>query len=361
MNWLKRILYALLALIAAAVLFFGWLTVSDYRPKAVLLAKSSGNAAPVQETDSIFTIKSWNIGYFGLGKECDFFYDGGKMTRPSRTEYIDYSGNALKYLEEEKNTDFYFFQEVDFYSRRSYYDDQLARLRSTFPGMESASAINYKVPFVPVPLSNPLGRVNSGLVSFSRFHSTENSRYAFPGGYSWPTRLAMLDRCFLLSRLPLSGGKDLVLINTHNEAFDDGSQRKQQMAVLKDMMLAEYAKGNYVVVGGDWNQNPVGFSVARFSTADVRRTIEPPIEPDFFPEGWQWVFNPDIPTNRDVIGPYERGKTQTTIIDFFVVSPNVKVLAIKTDDIQFQWSDHQPITMVFKLNLPRSSSTIVTE
>jgi endonuclease/exonuclease/phosphatase family metal-dependent hydrolase len=350
MKWLNRILYTLLALVASAILFFGWLTITDYRPKAALPAKTSGNTPVIAVTDSIFTIKTWNIGYFGLGKDCDFFYDGGKMTRPTRTQYIEYSQNALKHLEEAEKADFYFFQEVDFYSRRSYYDDQLARLRSELPGMEWATVINYKVPFVPVPLRNPLGRVNSGLVSFSRFHSTENTRYAFPGGYSWPTRLAMLDRCFLLSRLPLSGGKDLVLINTHNEAFDDGSQRKQQMAVLKDLMMAEYTKGNYVIVGGDWNQNPVGFSIARFSTFDVRREIDPQIEADFFPEGWQWVFNPDIPTNRDVIGPYERGMTKTTIIDFFVTSPNVKVLEIKTDDLQFQWSDHQPVEMKFRLD-----------
>ena len=67
----------------------------------------------------------------------------------------------------------------------------------------------------------------------------------------------MLDRCFLLSRLALPDGKELVLINTHNEAFDDGSQRNQQMAVLKELMLKEYEKGNYVITGGDWNLNPV--------------------------------------------------------------------------------------------------------
>jgi len=106
-------------------------------------------------------------------------------------------------------------------------------------------------------------------------------------------------------------------------------------------------KGNYVIAGGDWNQNPVGFSMERFSNYDVRRIIEPEIEEDFMPEGWQWAFDPDIPTNRDVNQLYVKGKTATTIIDFFVVSPNISVLEIKTDDLNFEWADHQPVQMVF--------------
>jgi endonuclease/exonuclease/phosphatase family metal-dependent hydrolase len=178
-----------------------------------------------------------------------------------------------------------------------------------------------------------------------------------------------LDRCFMLSRIPLPEGKEMVLINTHNEAFDDGSQRTKQLAVLKDMMFAEYAKGNFVIVGGDWNQNPVGYGdlaigrfgdlaigrlddleIWRFGDLDVGRTIEPAIEPGFLPSEWQWVFDPEIPTNRDVDAPYERGKTKTTIIDFFVVSPNVKVLGVRTDDLGFEWADHQPVEMKFRLS-----------
>ena len=79
------------------------------------------------------------------------------------------------------------------------------------------------------------------------------------------------------------------------------------------------------------------------------RRIEPAIEADFLPGDWQWVFDPSLPTNRDVDAPYERGKTKTTIIDFFVVSPNVEVIQVKTTDIGFEWADHQPVEMKFKL------------
>jgi endonuclease/exonuclease/phosphatase family metal-dependent hydrolase len=349
MKWLKRILFALLIPVGAFILFLAWATLADYRPPEKIPAEMRGNGRPVDRTDSIFTIITWNLGYFGLGKECDFFFDGGKMTRPSEEQYQQYSKGALEYLEKEDKSDFYFFQEVDVYSKRSHFDNQVEKLRGILKGMESLFAFNYIVPYVIVPVKNPMGKVNSGILSFSAFHTTENSRYAFPTSYSWPVSLMQLDRCFMLSRVPLPDGKELVLINTHNEAFDDGSQRTKQLAVLKGMMFSEYEKGNFVIVGGDWNQNPIGYSIERLPMVDVRRRIEPAIEPDFLPKEWKWVFDPAIPTNRDVDAPYERGKTRTTIIDFFVVSPNVKVIEVQTDDLGFEWADHQPVIMKFKM------------
>jgi endonuclease/exonuclease/phosphatase family metal-dependent hydrolase len=352
MKWFKRFLIFLLFAAGFLVLFLAIMTLADYRPDELSNVPAQGKAVNFTEHDTLFSITSWNIGYFGLGAECDFFFDGGKMSKPLKADYYKYSAGALKYLKSMEKTDFYFFQEVDLKAARSYHDNQPERFREVLTGYESALAVNYNVLYVPVPLRQPMGRVKSALLSFSRFQSIENTRYAFPTGYSWPVGLFQLDRCFLLTRIALPAGKDLVLINTHNEAFDDGSQRKKQLAVLKDLMMEEYAKGNYVITGGDWNQNPVGFGdlgIGRFSNFDVRRVIEPAIEEDFMPEGWRWVFDPNIPSNRDVITPYERGKTKTTIIDFFVVSPNVEVLEVYTEDLGFQWCDHQPVRMVFSI------------
>ena len=350
MKWLKVLIIVLSAFIGLAGLLLLLATIMEYRPDMPETAKSKGKAPVIQTTDSVFTLLSWNLGYFGLGKDCDFFYDGGRMTRPSRTQYQQYSGNALEYLSKTRGIDFFFFQEVDLDSRRSYFDDQVARFQSLFQQMESSVALNYVVSFVPVPFRNPMGKVKSGLLSFSAWHTIENTRFPFPGGYGWPIRLFQLKRCFLLSRLALPNGKELVLINTHNEAFDNGSQRKQQIAVLKDMMLDEYKKGNYVITGGDWNMNPVGFISGTFSTGDTWRSIDPPFDTDFFPVGWNWVFDPGMPSNRDVDQAYTRGKTPTTIIDFFVVSPNISVEKVSTQDLGFAWSDHQPVIMRFKIN-----------
>ena len=52
----------------------------------------------------------------------------------------------------------------------------------------------------------------------------------------------MLDRCFLVNRYPVSNGNELLMINTHNSAYDDGSLRKQQMDFLKDFLWLNMRK-----------------------------------------------------------------------------------------------------------------------
>lgn len=61
----------------------------------------------------------------------------------------------------------------------------------------------------------------------------------------------------MVSRYSIENGKELVLINTHNEAFDEGGNtRTAQMKNIKEFVLNEDKAGNYVIVGGDWNQYP---------------------------------------------------------------------------------------------------------
>ena len=158
----------------------------------------------------------------------------------------------------------------------------------------------------------------------------------------------MLDRCFLVSRFPLNNSKELLVVNTHNSAYDDGSLRKQQMTYLKDFLLSEYAQGNYIIVGGDWNQSPYGLPPELpshpFDTLNLTYVDEGYPAPD-----WTWAYDPGIPTNRRVTTPYDRTTSLTTIIDYYLISPNIKVLGVSTLDLDFKYSDHQPVTLDVKL------------
>jgi endonuclease/exonuclease/phosphatase family metal-dependent hydrolase len=350
MRSLKFLAILILTLVLAFAAFLGIITLNDYKPGTIEPAEASSPDSSLPVTDSIFSVVTWNIGYFGLGMKNDFFYDGGKMSRPERNYYEECSEKALDYLSGSLKPDFLIFQEVDINSRRSYRNNQVNQIAGRLQGYGAAAAVNYKVLFVPVPVNNPMGKVESGLLTLSKYKTIESSRYAFPRGFSWPVGLFMLDRCFLLTRIPHPSSHDIVLINTHNEAFDDGSQRRQQMSVLRETMLKEYDKGNYVITGGDWNLNPVGFDPETLATGDIGQSIEPRLEQNFLPAGWQWAFDPEIPTNRNVDQPYVRCTTPTTIIDFFVLSPNISLLEIKTEDLGFQWADHQPVRMKILLN-----------
>jgi hypothetical protein len=158
----------------------------------------------------------------------------------------------------------------------------------------------------------------------------------------------MLDRCFLVNRYPLSGGRELLVINTHNSAYDDGSLRKAQMEYLHGFLMEEYGKGNYVIVGGDWNQTPYGFE-PEFER-DVFDTIQLSYVPgDYLPGDWTWLYDPTVPTNRRVDIPYKAGVSRTTVIDFYLLSPNLEPLFVEGVYLGFIHSDHQPVLAGFKL------------
>jgi endonuclease/exonuclease/phosphatase family metal-dependent hydrolase len=42
--------------------------------------------------------------------------------------------------------------------------------------------------------------------------------------------------------------------------------------------------------------------------------------------------------------------TTCSTIDFFLISPNIEVLEIRTLDLEFENSDHLPVLMKIKLN-----------
>lgn len=286
---------------------------------------------------------TWNIGYAGLGKEMDFFYEGGKTVRPDPNTAELYMAGILNTLERIEPVDFVLLQEVDVFSKRGYFTNQVEHISRLLGNYNTTFAKNYDVWYVPVPVYAPMGRVESGMVVFSLYHSTEAFRYSFPPDAAWPKRLFFFSRCYILSRYKV-GDKDLVIINTHNSAYDEsGAAKRVQMEMLKKCMLDEYQKGNYVISGGDWNINPSGFNPVQITTGDVMKIIPPVTEKDFFPEGWKWAYDSTTPTNRDVSTSYYKGKTKTTIIDYFIVSPNVDIIEVNTIQTEFKFSDHQPV------------------
>jgi hypothetical protein len=113
------------------------------------------------------------------------------------------------------------------------------------------------------------------------------------------------------------------------------------MTYLRTFLISEYEKGNYVIVGGDWNQTPYGVSSLpshRFDTENLTY-----IERDFPAPGWQWAYDENMPTNRRVTVPYDRDSSLTTIIDCFLLSPNITPSHVETMDLEFRYSDHQPV------------------
>jgi endonuclease/exonuclease/phosphatase family metal-dependent hydrolase len=349
---LKFILVCIGCLLVAGLLYglyaivFPWVT--EFRPAARTIVFERSKDMEKTIPDTTFQILTWNIGYAGLGREMDFFYEGGTMVRPGRDQMQKYLDGIREVLGSNQSTDFLFIQEVDFRSKRSFKVNQYDAIGSILEGYHGVSAINYQSAFVPSPLREPMGRVKAGLATFSRMSPSSASRIATPGAYPWPMRLFMLKRCFLVSRYPLPEGKELVLFNIHNSAFDDaGDLRQLELELLRALALEEYSSGNFVVIGGDWNQNPPGWSSNKKGKYQVQDLW--PIGADYMPPEWSWAFDPGQPTNRSVNKPFDRKETICTALDYFLVSPNVRAEQTEVLDMEFQFSDHQPVLMRFTL------------
>jgi len=325
--------------------FLLFLRITEYKPVPAERLTVKGTGEKLPEGQRNFTFFTWNIGYGGLGKEMDFFYDGGTQTRPDKIKFHDYIQGIEKTIRQNDTTDFIFLQEIDVRSKRSYFMDEKSTIFNILPNHCSSFAGNYNCRYVPFPFKDPMGKVVSGLATISKFQPSIAERISFPTDFSWPKHLFFLKRCFLVTRYPLTGGKQLVVINTHNSTYDDeGILRKTELSTLHKFMTIEFSKGNYVIAGGDWNNNPRGFDPKKINTGDAVKIIEPLIDTSFLP-GWRFVFDTLSPTNRDVSIPYSKGKTKTTIIDFFIVSPNIEIQFIKTLVNNFEYSDHNPVIM----------------
>jgi len=337
-------------MLTAVIIFVGFLayiTITDYRPAKVINLRAGDKpiTAELLDKDTINFI-TWNIGYAGLGAGMDFFYDGGTKVRPTKKMVVKYLNGIKHFVSTHDSIDFWYIQEIDLHSHRSYYFNEVKSISQAKSGSHAVFAKNYDCPFVPVPIYDPLGRVKSGLMTFTDFPYTEATRYAYPLIAKWPNKLFLLDRCFILMRFPLANGKDLVIMNTHNSAYVyDSLQRVKELNILKYKMLEEYSKGNYVIAGGDWNANPPNFKPQgnyagdRFVPTKVRMSSKT------FPSAWHWAYDPTTPTNRQNYKSFVRGENGTTTIDYFILSPNIHLLNVKAIDLNFADSDHNPVFM----------------
>ena len=242
----------LLVLVIAAAL--GVFTLTEYRPADTETVVADHAAKAELTAGESLTLVSWNVGYGALGDNADFFMDGGTSVYTADKDRLGSNLEGIRDRLIELNPDLVILQEVDINSSRSYGTDERTILKDAMPEGYESFAYNYKALFVPYPVP-PLGHVESGLYTLSRAEARTAERISLPCPFSWPIRLVNLKRGLLVSRFPVKDTeKELVLINLHLEAYDSGEGKEAQTRQLVSFMLAEYAKGNYVIAGGDFNQ-----------------------------------------------------------------------------------------------------------
>lgn len=354
----KRLIKSLLIVVIALILFvaivLGYFTIVEYSPKDKEPLTINNNVDTKVELDQDISILTFNIGYSGLGKNEDFVLDGGTKGRPDSKDVVESYLEGIKDLLKSHPSDIYMLQEVDLGSRRSFNINQTKEIEELLGNdYNSTFAYNYKANFVPFPVSltNYLGKVESGIFSLTKFQVKSSERYQFPGAFAWPVRTVNLKRAMMVNVLPINNSdKELIIVNLHMSAYDgDGSLRAQEMAMLKEFIVDEEIKGNYVIVGGDFNQT---FPAAKdIYPAKPGYYVAYPIDDDFLPSGFTFAIDLTKPSCRLLNEPYVKNSpnTQYYIIDGFIVSNNIEINSVATIDHDFQYSDHNPVSLSIKL------------
>lgn len=353
---LKIILCVLGAVVALAALGIAFLTVTEYRPADVepleIVGEPRGGgteytASARLSTGEELSVLSWNIGYAGLGAGEDFFMDGGTKKTSADEATVEKYLNGISDTLDELSPDLIMLQEVDIDSARTHRVDE----RGFVTRGSGVHALNYSCPYVPIPWP-PIGRVNSGLYTTTEYEIASAERIALPCPFSWPVSTANLKRCLLVSYLSIEGSdKQLVLVNLHLEAYDDGEGKIAQTKQLREFIQSEYEKGNYVIAGGDFNQVFPGSLDVYPNTHP--ENWEPGVLPDdIAPEGWTLAYDLSVPSCRLLNQPYDANDTENTqhyVIDGLILSPNVQLKTVETVNAGFENSDHNPVLVTVVL------------
>lgn len=348
--FLKSLLGILCILLILVIGYVIFMIVSDYRPEAEEKVQIDNNQKKILEFKKEYTLTTFNVGYAGMDKNVDFFMDGGTMSRAISKEAVLENLNGIENIMKNLNSDFYFLQELDKKATRSYKVNEYESIKDKFTDYSTSFAKNFDVAWVPLPLTHPHGQVLSGIMTMSKFYFNSATRYDLPGKESFFRQLGDLDRCMLVNRAKLSNGRELVLINAHLSAYDKGGKvRKVQLGFIQDFVVNEYKKGNYIILGGDWNHELPGTNAFNFKTTESHPDWLQKIPNNFVPSGFKIYADKDTPSNRTVMNPYVEGKNLRSVIDGFMVSDNIEVKSVNGKDYNFRYSDHNPTTLTFSL------------
>ncbi len=342
-----------LALLIVVLSYAVYVFLSYHRIEDNLSLSSDGSASASVRTGTPYSVVSYNIGFGAYESDYSFFMDGGTESWAWSEERLDANLESIAQILKQQKADFYFVQEVDTDSTRSYHRDEAAVLRQTLTGYSSVWGQNYDSPFLFWPLTQPHGSSVSGLMTFSSAPIASSLRRSLPIE-AGVMKLVDLDRCYTVSRVPMENGRELVLYAVHLSAYtSNGTIAVEQMKMLLSDMQSEYEKGNYCVCGGDFNKDLLGNSEEIFGVESGDYTWAQPLPDELFQGKNLTVAAPldkenPVASCRNADAPYFEGQYVVTV-DGFLVSSNVTVNSATVIDTGFAYSDHNPVTMTFVL------------
>ncbi len=304
-------------------------------------------------------VLTWNV-QFMAGKNYVFFFDvpdgNGPDERPSRQD-LTHTLNEVARVIRDENPDVVLLQEVDHGAARTDYEYQLQRLLELLPSEYAChtSAFYWKAAYVPHPRIH--GAVGLTLATLSKYRISSATRHQLsliPGNFV--TQQFNLKRAVLEARLPVEQGGEFVALNTHLDAFAQGSNTmERQVGEVNSLLGSLTQSGRPWVIGGDFNLLP---------DAEAYRRLPP---------RQQYYFNPQteiaplfekyeaVPSLAEVSGsdyrqwfthfpndPEVKGPDRTIDYLFFARTVRLGQHYVRRQDTQ-RISDHMPLISEFRL------------
>ncbi len=255
--------YSIYTLTGLISIFFAFVWLANYHPAEIEPEEVICPAnAPVLQPGQKIKVLNWNLQYMS-GKNYVFYYDkldgSGQDERPSAKDIKITISEVARIIQDEK-PDIILLQELDENSKRTDYDDQLQLLlKQISPKYKCyTDSFYHKSAFVPHP--RIMGSVGMKMATISKYKISAAARHQLA---FIPSNFIMqqfnLKRAILHATLPIQGSKDLIVMNTHLDAFSQGTNTMEmQIKESKEMMLAARKNGNPWLYGGDFNLLPPG-------------------------------------------------------------------------------------------------------
>ena len=325
--------------------YVAYVAAQYYRIEDNLKLGVSDGATRSAAAGETFTVMTYNLGFGAYSPEYSFFMDTGVMK-----DGTEVTGKYAKGTSRE--------------DVRKNVDGQLSVAKaaaiSAFGGYSAVYAENFHTARLFYPLSDPIGKTNAGLLTLSALKVGSAVRRSFPVTDNFIDKLFDLDRCFSVHYVPVEHSEaQLVMINLHMSAYDKGGTvRASQLEMLNAVLAEEYAKGNFVVAGGDFNHCLIADAfdsdeealthfeseqkVPEWVKNSVLRSAE-------LAQAFTLAADADTATCRAAEMPYTKGVNYTTTVEGFIVSDNVEVVSVSTVDTEYAYSDHNPVVLEFRL------------
>jgi len=313
--------------------------------------------SPLLSQHQEIKVLSYNV-QFMAGKGYVFWFDlpnsNGPDTSPS-SDSVQKTCHEVARIIIEEQADFVLLQEVDDGSKRTRYQDQLQALLSLLPPNYShhTSAFYWKSGFVPHPRVWGAAGMKLSTLSKHPISSAKRHQLALTPDNIISKHLG-IKRAILEARIPFAEGGELVILNTHLEAFSKQSDTLQRQVKQLDSMLAGYCQQAIPwVIGGDFNLLPP----MQYKTLPIQQRIHyqekteltslinkyhciPSLTDLSNPKQWYSYY----PNDPDVLSP-------DRTIDYLLYSPllrcNSKYIR-QADTLNI--SDHLPIIASFSFN-----------